>query len=369
MKHKSEAFEKFKEFRHEVEKQLGYSIKALRSDRGGEYLSHEFLSYLRDNGILSQMTPPYTPQHNGVSARRNRTLLDMVRSMMSKAELPKSFWGYALETAIYLLNKAPSKSVDLTPYEMWKKKKPSYSYLRVWGCPAYVKRTMSDKLEAKSDRYLFVGYPKDSFGYYFYNPLEQKVFVSKHAVFLEKEFLSKEASGSKFELSEVEDAQTNEQQLIQPEQVTHRDDVTVTTSDTHEIRRSSRIRHVPERYGFLITEHNDVLLIEDHEPRTYDEALNSSDSEKWLTAMKSEMDSMYDNQVWSLIDAPEGIKPIGCKWVFKRKTDMDGNIVTYKARLVAKGYRQKEGIDYDETISPVAMLKIHSYTPSHSSSL
>ena len=83
MRHKSQAFEKFKEYKNEVEKQTGKSIKALRSDRGGEYLSQEFTSYLKDNGIVSQWTPPYTPQHNGVSERRNRTLLDMVRSMMS----------------------------------------------------------------------------------------------------------------------------------------------------------------------------------------------------------------------------------------------------------------------------------------------
>ena len=91
MRCKSEAFEKFKEFRNEVEKQLGRSIKALRPDRGGEYLSQTFLDYLRDNGILSQWTPPYMPHHNGVAERRNRALLDMVRSMMGKADLPKSF--------------------------------------------------------------------------------------------------------------------------------------------------------------------------------------------------------------------------------------------------------------------------------------
>ena len=91
MRYKSEAFEKFKEFRNEVEKQLGRSIKALRSDRGGEYLRQTFLDYLRDNGILSQWTPPYMPHHNGVAERRNRALLDMVRSMMGKADLPKSF--------------------------------------------------------------------------------------------------------------------------------------------------------------------------------------------------------------------------------------------------------------------------------------
>ena len=120
----------FKEFRQEVEKQLGKSIKTLRSDRGGEDLSLEFQGYLRDNGILSQWTPPYTPQHNGVSERRNRTLLDMVRSMMSLTDLPKSFWGYALETAVYVLNRVPSKSVDVTPYEIWCNKKPILSFMR-----------------------------------------------------------------------------------------------------------------------------------------------------------------------------------------------------------------------------------------------
>ena len=124
---------------------------------------------------------------------------------MSNSELPKSFWGYALETAVYLLNRVPSKSVDATLYEIWYGKKPILSYLRIWGYPAYVKYIESDKLEAKSDKCLFMGYPKETRGYYFYNPTEQKVFVSRHATFLEKEFLQKESSGSEIELNEVQD--------------------------------------------------------------------------------------------------------------------------------------------------------------------
>jgi hypothetical protein len=102
-----------------VENHRNKKIKFLRSDRGGEYLSYEFGLHLKQCGIVSQLTPPGTPQRNGVSERRNRTLLDMVRSIMSLTDLPLSFWGYALETAAFTLNRAPSKSVETTPYELW----------------------------------------------------------------------------------------------------------------------------------------------------------------------------------------------------------------------------------------------------------
>ena len=121
-------------------------------------------------------------------------------------------------------------------------------------------------------------------------------------------------------------------------------------------RRSSRTRHNPERYGFLITDNNDVMIVDQSEPTTYQETIESLDFVKWLEAMKSEMQSMYDNQVWTLIDPPKGLKTIGCKWVFKKKIDMDGNVHTFKVRLVVKGFRQTHGIDCDETFSPVAML-------------
>ncbi|KAL0298823.1 UNVERIFIED_CONTAM: Retrovirus-related Pol polyprotein from transposon TNT 1-94 [Sesamum radiatum] len=119
MRYKSEAFVRFKEFRLEVENQTGCKIKTLRSDRGGEYLSCEFIDYLKENGIVSQRTPPGTPQLNGMAERRNQTLLDMIRSMMSFTELPLSFWGYALETAARLLNIAPSKIVAQMPYQRY----------------------------------------------------------------------------------------------------------------------------------------------------------------------------------------------------------------------------------------------------------
>ena len=92
-----------------------------------------FRDYLIENGITSQLLAPETPQQNGVSERRNRTLLDMVRSMMSYAPLPNSFWGYAVETALYILNVVPSKSVTMTPFELWKGRKASLEHFRIWG--------------------------------------------------------------------------------------------------------------------------------------------------------------------------------------------------------------------------------------------
>ncbi|KAK8502801.1 hypothetical protein V6N12_073851 [Hibiscus sabdariffa] len=352
MRHKSESLEKFKEFKNEVQNQHGKSIKTLRSDRGGEYLSQEFDELLKECGIVSQLTPPGTPQWNGVSERRNRTLLDMVRSIMSHTDLPTSFWGYALETAAFALNRVPSKSVQKIPHEMWTGRSPNMSFLRIWGCKAYVKHQMSTKLEPKSQKCTFVGYPKETKGYYFYN--ENKMFVDRTGVFLEKEFLTNSGKGRNIELEEVQ-----QQQDIEPEveEISQEVEENSTDLETQPLRRSTRERHEPERYGFLVTTHGDVLLVDQDEPRTYQEAVASPDSEKWLEAMRPEMDSMSENQVWTLVEPPEGIKPIGCKWVFKKKTDMDGNVQTYKGRLVAKGFRQIHGVDYDETFSPVAMFK------------
>ena len=109
MKYKSETFEKFKEFQSEVENHHNKKIKFLRSDRGNKYLSYEFGLHLKKCGIVSQLTPSRTPQCNGVCECHNHTLLYIVQSMMSLTELQLSFLGYALETAAYTLNRAPSK--------------------------------------------------------------------------------------------------------------------------------------------------------------------------------------------------------------------------------------------------------------------
>ena len=130
-------------------------------------------------------------------------------------------------------------------------------------------------------------------------------------------------------------------QLPELEADIHRDEIADGPSKAQALHISSRIHTIPKRYEFLINEQNYILLIEDDEPTIYEEYMNNLEYDKWLITMKLEMDYMYENHVWTLVDPPEGIKPIWGKWIFKKKIDMEGNVVTYKARLVAKGYRQR----------------------------
>ena len=121
-----------------------------------------------------------------------------------------------------------------------------------------------------------------------------------------------------------------------------------------ELRRSTRTRSAPEWYDNHVLE---IMLLDNGEPSNYEEAMAGPDSDKWLEAMKSEIGSMYENEVWTLTDLLDDRRAIENKWIFKKKTNADANVTIYKARLVAKGYRQVQGVDYDETFSPVAKLK------------
>ncbi|GJS13664.1 putative RNA-directed DNA polymerase [Tanacetum coccineum] len=276
-----------------------------------------------------KLTPLYTPQHNGVSERRNRTLLDMVRSMMSLITLSLSFWDYALKTIARILNMVPTKKVYKTPYKLWYGKVPNLSYLKVWGCKALMKRDTPDKLQQRSVKCIFIGYPKEMTGYYFYFPPKNKIVVARYAEFLEKNLLSQEISRRAEELEEIQDEDTSpfentseipmEVEGFEPPQ-----------EEVVPIRRSARTHRAPDRLCLNV---------------------------EVVDAMNAEMQSMKDNQVWRLVDLPPNCKTVRNKWIFKKKTDMDGNVHTYKARLVAKAFTQTYGVDYEETFSPVADIR------------
>ena len=212
------------------------------------------------------------------------------------------------------------------------------SFLKVWGCDAYVKKFQPDKLEPKSEKCVFIGYPKETVGYTFYHRSEGKIFVAKNGSFLEKEFLSKEVSGRKVELDDVtvpapllESSSSQKSVPVIPTPISEEandDDRETFDLVTTEPRRSTRVRSAPDWYGNPVLE---VMLLDHDEPTNYEEAMMIPDSMKWLEAMKSKMGSMFENKVWTLVDLPDDPQAIENKWIFKKKADANGNVTVYKA--------------------------------------
>ncbi|KAK4401282.1 Retrovirus-related Pol polyprotein from transposon TNT 1-94 [Sesamum angolense] len=186
MRKKSEVFKVFKKFKNLVEKQSGRSIKVLRSDRGKEYNNSEFDKFCEEEGIEHQTTVSYNPQQNGVSERKNRTVMEMARSMLQEKHLPKAFWAEAVYTAVYLLNRCPTKAVqNMTPIEAWSGKKPSAKHLRVFGsiCYVHIPTEKRHKLEEKTEKGIFLGYSTQSKGYRIYNIKTKKLIISRDVEF------------------------------------------------------------------------------------------------------------------------------------------------------------------------------------------
>ena len=199
---KNETLDVFKVFKAEIETQCDKQIKIVRSDRGGEYYGRytedgqalgPFARFLQEHGIVAQYTTPGSPDQNGVAERRNRTLMDMVRSMLSNLKLPRSMWTEALKTAAYILNRVPTKAVFKTPFELFKGWKPSLQHMRVWGCPAEIKvyNPHERKLDLRTISGYFIGYAEKSKGYRFYCPSNRTSIVeSRNAKFLKNDVIS-----------------------------------------------------------------------------------------------------------------------------------------------------------------------------------
>ena len=158
----------FMKFKTWIENQSSCKIQILRSDNGKEYTSEQFNLLCEEAGIEHQLTVPYTPQQNGVSERKNRTIMEMVRCMLHEKGLPKKFWAEAANTAVFLLNRLPTKAVKgKTPFEAWYGYKPSLQNLKVFGCICFshVPQVKRDKLDRRANLGIFIGYSSISKAY------------------------------------------------------------------------------------------------------------------------------------------------------------------------------------------------------------
>ncbi|GJY01378.1 retrotransposon protein, putative, ty1-copia subclass [Tanacetum coccineum] len=216
-----------------------------------------------------------------------------------------SFWDYALESAARILNMVLTKKVDKTPYEVWHGQ-ALRSLLKVWvvrQIVSVITYQHTNKLEPRSIKRTFVGYPKEIIGYSFYYPPENKVFVARNAEFLENSLIAQEASGS---LEDLEIIQEEDMHPCLDTSLNHEVDdqeIDESQSDINPIRRSTRTRHPTDRLCYTVD-------CEEHK-------------------LKILMQSMRDNEVWELVDLPPDGKIVGHKWLFKKKTDMDGAVHTY----------------------------------------
>ena len=334
---------------------------------------------VRRKAISRHFTVRYTPQHNGVAERMNRTLLEKVRCMLSNAGLGKQFWAEAVMYASHLINRLPSAALNgKTPLEVWSGKPINdYDTLHVFGSTAYY-RVKESKLDPKAKKALFMGVTLGVKGYRLWCLSSKKIISSRDVTFDESAMLKKvttygKVSENTFQRPEgrlpqvegtqklvefqmtsvkpVEDQQTEHEANIGEEEVSNEE-----PQQQHDlpiaISRPRRETRKPAWFEDMVT--YAFPVVEEGIPQTFLEANSSPDKEKWKKAMDEEMQSLLKNHTWKLVRLPKGKKEIGCKWVYAQKEGFPSkNDVRYKARLVAKGYAQKEGIDYNEVFSPV----------------
>ncbi|CAI7841553.1 unnamed protein product [Closterium sp. NIES-53] len=388
-----------------VERQQDRLVKAIRTDRGGEFLSKEFLLWLKKNGIRHSLTMPYSPAMNGIAERANRTIMETARGLLIEAGLPDYFWPDAVRSACVAKNRALTHvgAEKWVPYVEWIGRKPKVDMLRVFGCMCMAlvpKHLRHNKLGAKAIWAVHLGMAQNSKGWLLWDPFTKKFLVSRDCKFMQNlmykdwkaeneakigmRFGEVKSSGLEhvelpLELSisstttrqsslvnggeEAKDAEEEEEEVQQvseraptlPSRTTSAPRIRVTPQQRQGLHAGAALMvGEDEESDYEECAFAFFSLVEmPGEPATLKEALESSDAKEWKKAMESELKSIEENGTWELVELLEGRKAITSKWLFKIKSDADGKIERYKSRLVAKGYQQKEKVDYKELFAPV----------------
>ncbi|KAK1646900.1 hypothetical protein QYE76_064705, partial [Lolium multiflorum] len=293
------------------------SLWQIRSDNGSEFKNYTLNDFLSDEGIRHQYSAAYTPQQNGVAERKNRTLMDMARSMMAEYKSRYNFWAEAISTACHSSNRLYlRKGLNKTPYEILTGNKPNISYFKVFGYQAHEVEHSQEIEEAPIEGQ--DGDPNDQVD----------------------------------QVTPPRPKRTKEE--IEARRLARRDRTLEIRGHTHDkVLGDVRAKVSTRRQLANFSNHHAYISVV--EPKKVFEALEDSD---WVEAMHEELNNFKRNKVWTLVEKPKECRNvIGTKWIFKNKQDEFGNIVRNKARLVAQGFSQVEGIDFGETYAPVARLE------------
>lgn len=328
---------------------------------------------------------------NGVAERVNRTLLDMVRTMSETAKLPNKFWAEALATACYLKNRVMHSAIDNnTPEGIWTGSIPSVKHLKVYGYLAYahIPKNNRQKLNNRAKECILVGYSSQTKGYRLWDLSTNDVIQTKHVTFDEnisgyqhiyrktnhdmvtiiqydEDQVRLERNDNRDNVDQNSDIDDDERQTVDSTNEISEEDIeshnlrsgrSYSADETRETQKDKIIRNPWVKAGK--PKNLEINLLEIIEPRTYDEALESPQCREWIEAMKEELGSLEDRNTWEIVRKSNNEKCIGCRWVYKVKSDSNGNIVRYKARLVAQGYKQIKDIDYTESYAPVARIEV-----------
>lgn len=393
--HKSNAFPLLKAFVVFVERQFEATVKIIRSDNGLEFKDNSALAFYRDKGIIHQTSCVDTPQQNGVVERKHQHLLQIARASMFQSNLPRRYWGEALLTAVYLINRMPTAVLDYkTPFEVLHKVKPSHDHLRTFGCLSYAStlKRHREKLQPKAHPCIFLGYPYGQKAYKLLDLTTNKIFTSRDVVFHEHIFpfhQFKDHSASPLPnitdfIPAIEDFQVPAHDHFMDQSTSGSSSLTNTTSSasTYEhtstpdaspslqnqqpvpLRRSTRAHHQPRHlqdYFCGIVQSTKLpathalvtTLTQLQEPKSYEQACKDPG---WVAAMNTEIEALMTNNTWELVPLPQGKKAISNKWVYKVKLKSDRSLERLKAILVIRGFTQQYGIDYQEVFSPVVKM-------------
>lgn len=361
-------------------KNLGHNIREILSDNGGEFDNECVKTILQKRGIIQRLTAPYTPQQNGGSERENRTLVEMARTLKNsnpEINFPSCLWAELISTSVYILNRTGKSSLpNASPYESWMGQKPRLRHMRIIGstCYAHIPDQKRRKMDKKAIKGFLLGYDGDE-RYRIWIKETNTVICSRDVIFQEKPLKNcedpveipllepqrpEDKNEVKHDQGSPEDQTTSESENEGKHDQEVQEDETSSESEDDDSTSAMKLRShsgikKPKRFEDYVMA-AEVFMSDVNEPELYQDAVNCKENNFWKKAMDSEISSLKENNTWSLEALPDKAKALPCKWVFRIKKNPDGSIDKYKARLVIKGFKQKQGIDYNQTFSPVTKL-------------